>query len=151
MKRMTKQIAVTAPHSREQQDALASSSSAGEKEKNGDKKYLNKRRRHGRQQWQYSKMLKALFFWFRLKKKDVYKDEDIPVLTVPQLKKLCMLKYGKGPSSGTNKPEPVSSWMRKKYSQPMHDFSWTAADDETLKSLNMNEIKLKTTVKYWAF
>ena len=91
-------------------------------------------------------MLKTIFFWFRLKKnKDVYKDEGIPDLTVPQLKILYTWKYGKGPSAGTNKPELVSAWMRTKHSQPMHDFSWTAADDETLKSLELNEIELKTT------
>ena len=79
------------------------------------------------------------------KNKDVYKDEDIPVLTVPQLKFLYMWKCGKGPSAGTNKPELVSAWMRTKHSQPMHDFSCTAVYDETLKSLELNEIELKTT------
>mmetsp|Transcript_27659 Transcript_27659/g.40470 ORF Transcript_27659/g.40470 Transcript_27659/m.40470 type:complete len:107 (-) Transcript_27659:52-372(-) len=56
-----------------------------------------------------------------------------------------MWKCGKGPSAGTNKPELVSAWMRTKHSQPMQDFSWTAADDETLKSLELNEIELKNT------
>eukprot|EP00957_Ditylum_brightwellii_P020987 1581413-Ditylum_brightwellii.AAC.1 len=39
------------------------------------------------------------------KNKEVYKDEDIPVLIVPQLKFVYMWKCGKGPSAGTNKPE----------------------------------------------
>eukprot|EP00957_Ditylum_brightwellii_P136549 10413243-Ditylum_brightwellii.AAC.1 len=54
-------------------------------------------------------------------------------------------KIHTSPSAGTNKPELVSAWTRTKHSQPMHNFSWTAADDETLKSLELNEIELKTT------
>ena len=52
--------------------------------------------------------------------------------------------YNQTSSSSSRTEIIVSAWMRTKHSQPMHDFSWTAADDERLKSLELNELELKT-------
>ena len=167
--RSQRNIAVTAPRSRERQDRLAKASTAsgrfvttGGEHLNSDDWFITTERTSRvamvkdleakKKAYEEAKKrednAKAIIEKYRSKDKDITNPTHAEQLTATELKTLYKWKHGKNvPQKDSQKPKVLADWLATK-DRPPHDaglHSWTTENENDLVRMKSDDIRLEDT------